>query len=100
MTRAEVTELGVCPSTYTSISPGTRNFPEPSILSASLGRETLARNPADRIRDPETTTTESVIGGPPLPSMRTAPMIACTLEDSGGLTLHPQSVTARTKAES
>src|SRR5712672_2728258 len=48
---------------------------------------TLARNPAARMREPEITTTESVIGGPPLPSIRTAPMIAFTLVSS--LSLQP-----------
>src|SRR5882762_3428985 len=82
--------------TCRSIKPGVRNLPEPLILSDPAGIGTLARNPAARMRDPEITTTESVMGGPPLPSMRTAPMIAFTLVSS--LSLQPAS-TAMTQQE-
>ena len=69
------------------------NLPVPLILSASCGIGTLARTPALRIRDPEITTAESVMGGPPLPSISTAPIIAFTCDSS--LALQPARITSR-----
>jgi len=70
-------------------------------LSASDGIGTLARNPAAGIRDPDINTTESVMGGPPLPSIRTAPMIARNLLLDLSSTLHPlNELMRRKKAES
>src|SRR5579859_8256311 len=47
----------------------------------------LARLPMARIRVPATMTTEFEIGGPPVPSISTAPIMALCRDSSGGL--HP-----------
>src|SRR2546430_15133971 len=67
------------------------------ILSEPAGIGTFTRSPAARIREPEITTTESVMGGPPLPSIRTAPIIAFTLVSSLSLQPITPSVSARTR---
>src|SRR6266481_4289232 len=71
--------------TCRSISPGTRNFPAPLIFSTPAGIGMLARLPMARMRLPATITTEFEIGGPPVPSISTAPMMAFCRDSSGGL---------------
>src|SRR5579871_893888 len=71
--------------TCRSINPGTRNFPIPLIFSTPAGIGMLARLPTARMREPATITTESDRGGPPVPSINTAPIIAFCCDSSGGL---------------
>src|ERR1017187_10055394 len=80
-----------------SMRPGTRNLPLPSTLSASAGICTAESRPASRIRPPATTTTELLSGGPPKPSIRTAPMMAFMWLSSAGLQAHERTA-SRTRA--
>src|SRR5690348_11516083 len=68
-------------------SPGIMNLPAPLISSEPCGITIPVRAPAIAIRVPETSTTEFEMGGPPEPSISTAPTSARTLATSGGL--HP-----------
>src|SRR5690348_3007758 len=68
-----------------SMSAGTMYLPLPSITLASAGMESSVRRPAARTRPPAVRTRESVSGGPPAPSMRTAPTIAIVPVSSAGL---------------
>src|SRR6266581_3790005 len=67
--------------------PGMMNFPAPLISSLPCGITIPVRAPAIAMRGPDTSTTEFETGGPPAPSISTAPTIARTFATSGGL--HP-----------
>src|SRR6516164_876325 len=69
----------------TLTSAGTRTRPPPLILSACAGMGMVEAGPAPRIRSPAVTTIELVNGGPPEPSISTAPMIALLWLSSGAL---------------
>src|SRR5205809_347158 len=60
-------------------------WPEPSICSAPWGMTKAVRGPPAATRGPEIRRIELEMGGPPAPSIRTAPTIALTPASSGGL---------------
>ena len=59
-----------------SIIPGMIQRPRASIWVAPAGIVTAVRGPMAVIREPDTTMTASLRGGPPVPSMTVAPTIA------------------------
>src|SRR5262245_13432468 len=59
--------------TWPSISPGMIQWPLTSIRVVRGGRVKPSALPTDSIRDPRTTTTAFVSGGPPEPSISVAP---------------------------
>ena len=81
---------------YTSISAGMMYWPAPSISSVPCGITKAVRGPVPTIRVPEMRTIELETGGPPEPSMRTAPTIALTLDSSEGLQPKPERISRRT----
>src|SRR5687767_12140032 len=58
------------------MKPGVTNLPAPSMTCAPGGTVTDDRGPTALMRRPETTMVPSRRGGPPLPSMMTAPTMA------------------------
>src|SRR3982751_1382255 len=58
---------------HASTSAGKMHLPDPSILPASAGIGIAARGPAARIQSAAVTTIELLSGGPPEPSISTAP---------------------------
>src|SRR5262245_19836948 len=72
------------------------NFPDPSICSAPCGMTKAVRGPVAMMRGPEIRTMEFETGGPPVPSIRTAPTITLTLAVSGGLQLSQEKTSRKT----
>src|SRR4029453_6363810 len=64
--------------TFVSTKPGTTNWPAPSIVCAPAGTGVDARGPTAAMRPSRTTTTALATGGPPLPSITVAPVMART----------------------
>ena len=58
------------------MNPGVTYLPAPSITWAPSGTSTDARGPTAAMRFPSMSSVPSARGGPPLPSMMTAPTIA------------------------